>query len=97
MSEAEHPLLCEGTRRQRGDLALLLLVHYKDQPARSETCRELSLSYEAISWVHLAFRGIMKIFLIWRHLVVKGGHALKPLHCLTNLRYRLGAMFSKTL
>jgi hypothetical protein len=34
VSEAEHPLLCEGTRRQRGDLALLLLVHYKDQPER---------------------------------------------------------------
>ncbi|CAG0915760.1 unnamed protein product [Notodromas monacha] len=30
VSEAEHPLLCEGTRRQRGDLALTLLVHYKD-------------------------------------------------------------------
>jgi type II secretory pathway pseudopilin PulG len=34
VSEAEHPLLCEGTRRQRGDLALLLLVHYKDDPER---------------------------------------------------------------
>ena len=32
VSEAEHPLLCEGTRRQRGDLALMLLVNYKDQP-----------------------------------------------------------------
>ena len=32
VSEAEHPLLCEGTRRQRGDLALQLLVHYKDYP-----------------------------------------------------------------
>ncbi len=32
VSEAEHPLLCEGTRRQRGDLALLLLTHYKDCP-----------------------------------------------------------------
>jgi hypothetical protein len=30
VSEAEHPLLCEGTRRQRGELALTLLVHYKD-------------------------------------------------------------------
>ncbi|GAB6028261.1 hypothetical protein CHUAL_002442 [Chamberlinius hualienensis] len=30
VSEADHPLLCEGTRRQRGDLALTLLVHYKD-------------------------------------------------------------------
>jgi hypothetical protein len=34
VSEADHPLLCEGTRRQRGDLALLLLFHYKDQPER---------------------------------------------------------------
>lgn len=30
VSEAEHPLLCEGTRRQRGDLAITLLFHYKD-------------------------------------------------------------------
>lgn len=32
VSEAEHPLLCEGTRRQRGDLALTLLYYYKDEP-----------------------------------------------------------------
>lgn len=25
-------MLCEGTRRQRGDLAVMLLVHYKDDP-----------------------------------------------------------------
>ncbi|XP_076368727.1 zinc finger SWIM domain-containing protein 8-like [Tachypleus tridentatus] len=30
VSEADHPILCEGTRRQRGELALTLLVHYKD-------------------------------------------------------------------
>lgn len=30
VSEADHPLLCEGTRRQRGDLAIALLVFYKD-------------------------------------------------------------------
>jgi len=30
VSEADHPLLCEGTRRQRGDLALAMLLHYKD-------------------------------------------------------------------
>ncbi|XP_064457941.1 zinc finger SWIM domain-containing protein 8 homolog [Ornithodoros turicata] len=30
VSEAEHPLLCEGTRRQRGDLSITLLVVYKD-------------------------------------------------------------------
>jgi len=34
VSEAEHPLLCEGTRRQRGDLALTLLSHYKDEPRK---------------------------------------------------------------
>lgn len=30
VSEADHPLLCEGTRRQRGDLAIALLTFYKD-------------------------------------------------------------------
>ena len=30
VSEADHPLLCEGLRRQRCELALLLLIHYKD-------------------------------------------------------------------
>jgi hypothetical protein len=30
VSEADHPLLCEGTRRQRGELTLTLLVQYKD-------------------------------------------------------------------
>lgn len=34
VSEADHPLLCEGTRRQRGDLAITLLVHYKDEPTK---------------------------------------------------------------
>lgn len=32
VAESEHPLLCEGTRRQRGDLALTLLYYYKDEP-----------------------------------------------------------------
>lgn len=34
VSEADHPLLCEGIRRQRGELALLLLVTYKNDPQR---------------------------------------------------------------
>lgn len=34
VSEAEHPLLCEGTRRQRGDLALTLLSYYRDEPRK---------------------------------------------------------------
>ncbi|CAK1546179.1 unnamed protein product [Leptosia nina] len=34
VSEADHPLLCEGTRRQRGDLALTLLSFYKNSPVK---------------------------------------------------------------
>lgn len=34
VSEADHPLLCEGTRRQRGELAIVLLVFYKDYPSK---------------------------------------------------------------
>ncbi|XP_047984423.1 zinc finger SWIM domain-containing protein 8 homolog [Leguminivora glycinivorella] len=34
VSEAEHPLLCEGTRRQRGELALTLLAFYKDDSVK---------------------------------------------------------------
>lgn len=34
VSEAEHPLLCEGTRREKGDLALALMITYKDDQAK---------------------------------------------------------------
>ncbi|KAJ8022267.1 Zinc finger SWIM domain-containing protein 8 [Holothuria leucospilota] len=34
ISEADNPLLCEGIRRQRGELALAMLVHYKDHPLK---------------------------------------------------------------
>lgn len=34
MSEAEHPLLCEGTRRVKGDLALALMITYKDDQCK---------------------------------------------------------------
>lgn len=30
VSEADHPLLCESIRKQRGELALSMLLHYKD-------------------------------------------------------------------
>lgn len=30
VSEAQHPLICEGIRRQKGDLAIALLLQYKD-------------------------------------------------------------------
>lgn len=34
VSEADHPLLCESTRRQRGELAITMLVHYKDDQVK---------------------------------------------------------------
>ncbi|KAK7003387.1 zinc finger SWIM domain-containing protein 8-like isoform X2 [Biomphalaria glabrata] len=34
IAEADHPLLCESTRRQRGELAISMLVHYKDDQVR---------------------------------------------------------------
>lgn len=34
VSEAEHPLLCEGTRREKGDLALALMITYKDDQSK---------------------------------------------------------------
>lgn len=39
VSEAEHPLLCEGTRREKGDLALALMITYKDDQARLKKVR----------------------------------------------------------
>ena len=46
VSEADHPLLCEGTRRQRGDLAVMLLVHYKDDPDKLAKIMEKLLDRE---------------------------------------------------
>ena len=34
VSEAEHPLLCESTRKQKGELAIAMLVHYKDDQVK---------------------------------------------------------------
>lgn len=34
VSEADHPLLCESTRKQRGELALAMLLHYKDDTSK---------------------------------------------------------------
>lgn len=34
VSEADHPLLCEGTRRVKGDLALALMITYKDDQSK---------------------------------------------------------------
>ncbi|XP_050328320.1 zinc finger SWIM domain-containing protein 8 homolog, partial [Bactrocera neohumeralis] len=46
VSEAEHPLLCEGTRRQRGELALALLCYYKDEPRKIAKIMEKLLDRE---------------------------------------------------
>ncbi|KAL0280565.1 UNVERIFIED_CONTAM: hypothetical protein PYX00_001825 [Menopon gallinae] len=51
VSEADHPLLCEGTRRQRGDLAITLLVHYKDEPAKLAKIMEKLLDREVHSLI----------------------------------------------
>ena len=40
VSEAEHPLLCEGTRREKGDLALALMITYKDDQAKLKKVRD---------------------------------------------------------
>ncbi|KAF0292792.1 Zinc finger SWIM domain-containing protein 8 [Amphibalanus amphitrite] len=52
VSEADHPLLCEGTRRQRGELATLLLVHYKDDQERLAKIMDKLLDKE----VHRMFK-----------------------------------------
>ncbi|KAF2356741.1 Zinc finger SWIM-type [Trinorchestia longiramus] len=46
VSEADHPLLCEGTRKQRGELALTLLTHYKDNQARLSAVMDKFLDKE---------------------------------------------------
>jgi len=47
VSEAEHPLLCEGTRRQKGELAVAMLVQYKDDTAKlARVCIIYCLYYE---------------------------------------------------
>lgn len=46
VSEADHPLLCEGTRRQRGELAITLLVFYKDESYKVARIMERLLDKE---------------------------------------------------
>lgn len=42
VSEAEHPLLCEGTRRVKGDLALALMITYKDDQSKLKKVKTVS-------------------------------------------------------
>uniref|UniRef100_A0A0K2TKH9 SWIM-type domain-containing protein n=1 Tax=Lepeophtheirus salmonis TaxID=72036 RepID=A0A0K2TKH9_LEPSM len=53
VSEADHPLLCEGTRRQRGELVLILLLHYKNEPLKISKIMDKFLDKE----VHPLFKG----------------------------------------
>lgn len=58
VSEAEHPLLCESTRKQRGELAISMLVHYKDDQVKLSKVmdklldKEVHQSYKAPSLVN---------------------------------------------
>ena len=52
VSEADHPLLCEGTRRQRGELAATLLIYYKDNPDKLARIMDKLLDKE----VHQMFK-----------------------------------------
>ena len=45
VSEAEHPLLCESTRRQRGELAIAMLVQYKDDLSKLSKVVLVDLTY----------------------------------------------------
>lgn len=52
ISESQHPLLCEGIRRQKGDLALTLLLTYKDDEQRLLRIMDKILDRD----VHVLFR-----------------------------------------
>lgn len=47
VSEAEHPLLCEGTRRVKGDLALALMITYKDDQCKLKKVKQ---SFDSRRW-----------------------------------------------
>uniref|UniRef100_A0A669ENR6 Zinc finger, SWIM-type containing 8 n=1 Tax=Oreochromis niloticus TaxID=8128 RepID=A0A669ENR6_ORENI len=47
VSEAEHPLLCEGTRRVKGDLALALMITYKDDQSKLKKILDKLLDRES--------------------------------------------------
>lgn len=48
ISEADNPLLCEGIRRQRGELALSMLVHYKDHPLKHRRILDALLDKQGV-------------------------------------------------
>lgn len=44
--ETQYPMLCEGIRRQRGDLALALLLYCRDDSARIRQVMDVLLDKE---------------------------------------------------
>lgn len=53
VSEAEHPLLCESTRKQRGELTISMLTHYKDDVVKLSKVMDKLLDKE----VHQSYKG----------------------------------------
>lgn len=47
--ETDHPLLCEGIRRQRGELALSLITHYKDDQEKLDLILKQLLDKDPIN------------------------------------------------
>ncbi|XP_060092641.1 zinc finger SWIM domain-containing protein 8 [Heteronotia binoei] len=47
VSEAEHPLLCEGTRREKGELAVALMITYKDDQSKLKKILDKLLDRES--------------------------------------------------
>jgi hypothetical protein len=64
VSEADHPLLCEGTRRQRGELTLTLLVQYKD--CSEKLARIMDKLLDRFSVCLLDLRWSLSILILYR-------------------------------
>ena len=81
-SEADHPLLCEGSRRQRGELALSLLVYYKDQPDKVARIMDKLLDKD----INLAFKSPLNP----DYYVLPGGRRQQQQQQHDDLSHRLG-------
>lgn len=61
VSEAEHPLLCEGTRREKGDLALALMITYKDDQSKLKKARNVLVIFSILVLTSLKWYWVMLI------------------------------------
>lgn len=55
VSEADHPLLCEGTRRVKGDLALALMITYKDDQSKLKKVAVPTFRLNTVFFLVMAF------------------------------------------